>query len=289
MNIATFNGTDVVSIYLYAPGRDPSATDLLWNEFVKLVRRPLYKPVEVNGADAADTLNRVFQNAITKKEREIVITNEMLLGSDDAFERPRIWEQLVLNEGAAGFESCRFAHTSHAVLKQQSGNTETITTFQDGWSFPGMKGEISLRKGLIKGSLSSGQKTVAISDAPDVFKEGNNVYQFFFLGPWITSESFSGLLKQILGVFDFKEERAGADIILTGIPKRNEFQGMFERMQMPVTVNGVDMAEELMKRWSKAIVTVDSGSYQVREFRAEGVYGYQPLSVRMFFEKKDRQ
>lgn len=288
-NIATFNGGNVVAIAFHSGQEASSTSEKLWNDFIASMRRPAYKAAEVKGADASWTIANVTRAAVASGRRKVVITSEMVLGPDSALERPTVRERLVLSENASGFEECGFEHSASAVLEQREGSVSTITTFNDGWSFPSMKGRIKFKDGIITGGLSSDSKSVSISDPVDNFKEGNNVYQIFFLGPWITAESFAGVLDQILGVFEFKQEISAEGIVLNGVPRREEFSKMFERVQMPLVENGVDMADELMKRWAKATVIVDPVRWEVKEFRVNGVYGFHPLAVAIAFEMKDGQ
>jgi len=283
--IATLNGSNVISI-VYVPGKNFSPADSsIWESFVQGVGRPEYVPAQITGKDPQETLAKVFAAAAAGKERQWLITSELTLGPLSARVRPRIWEKAVLRENQSGFLQMQFEHTAQGILNTGKGKEDKVVEFGDNWVAVPMRGEITLEEGTVSGRFAAAGRVENVTDQLDKFKVVNNITQIILGAAWVTAEPFENVLGELLGLFDFKEERAAKTIVLSGIPRRQEFARLLRTWKIPAQIRGMDMAEELMKHWAKGTVVIDPKSYAVREFRAEGMYALEPFFARIVFEE----
>ena len=282
--IATLNGTNVVTILYHTPQTPAGDEKAIWDSVIASIHRPPHLASAPDGEDAKTTIARLLAMLAPHGQVATTIVCQHLLGPEAAGKRPTIHQTATIEENPEGFLSLTFERTSSRELVE--GHNTTL--FGPPWSDPARRGRISVADGRILMELyQNGQRLPTPDIAVADFKKKNRpAYTFLSGGELLMIDTFQHFMTDVIALFDFRMHHTPDTIVLDGRPDKTRVQDLLDAIGMPRKVRGVVIVEEIMKRWSRATITLDPQSLQIIAFKVEGTNQKQPYSIESTFTRK---
>ncbi|MFA5089243.1 MAG: hypothetical protein WC552_09460, partial [Candidatus Omnitrophota bacterium] len=190
-----------------------------------------------------------------------------------------------ITEGPDGFQE--------ATFKRELNNTLSVGNatffFGEPWSLPPLTGESRLKDGKISVRISGQEGEAKYEIKQSEYFPGETAPLTLLLGYDLPPCKPSGeIIKGLMHFFDFKQTTHKGGILLKGAPNRGRIQKTHAMLGYPDVMDGINLIDEMAKRWSTATIWVNPQTFLIEDFTIEGVYSSQKIRIEIDYKRKRR-
>lgn len=268
-HIATYISTNVVTILFYSPEKLKGNENLIWEKFISSIKRKKAKLETVKGENADNLVKQILNKNDFKQFQISLLTT---LDEKDAESKPTI-KQILTIDHSDGFKNGSLERENINTLEKEG----MTTSFSQPWNLPPMKMKcIKNKKDSITTFLESDGKSFPPHETPiKTVKDADaSPIQYLTGYPLFTLKKSNEFLEDLFSLFELNITSTKNGVTtLTGLPNIKKFEEYIEKSKLPKTFNGVPFVDELIKRFSKIEVLIDSETNKIKSSKVSGMMG----------------
>lgn len=268
-HIATYISTNVITVLYYSPEKLTGNENLVWEKFISSIKRKKAELESLKGENADNLVKQILtKNEYSQFQVSILTT----LDEPDSESKPTI-KQILTIDHSDGFKNGSLERENVYILKKEN----MTTSFSQPWNLPHMKMKFVKRnKDSITTFLESDGKSFPPQETPikNIQSTDLSPIQYLTGYPLFTINKSNEFLEDLFSLFELKIISSKNGITtLSGLPKVKKFEEYIEQSKLPKTINGTPFVDELIKRFSKIEVRVDSETNKVISSKVSGLMG----------------